>query len=129
MSYNDGWTTAPSGQPRSGGITGTEVDHYGWVASLSPLDIAVIQDKYGVNEEWATGNDTYVLKDVNAPGTFYDSIWDAGGTDTISYGGVRDANIDLRDAPPQYEYGGGGRASTANALHGGSPTATPATTE
>ena len=40
-------------------------------ASLSALDIAVIQDKYGVNEEWATGNNVYTLKDVNAPGTFY----------------------------------------------------------
>src|SRR3546814_392591 len=84
MSYNDGWTTSPYGQPRSGGITGTEVDHYGWVASLSPLDIAVIRDKYGVNEEWATGNDTYVLKDVTAPGTFYKSIWDAGRHATLS---------------------------------------------
>src|SRR3546814_19904957 len=80
MSYNDGWTTSPYGKPRSGAITGTEVDHYGWVASLSPPDIAVLQDKYGVNEEWATGNDTYVLKDVTAPGPFYESIWAPGGT-------------------------------------------------
>jgi len=79
MPYNDGWATSPYGQPRSGGITGTEVDHYGWVASLSPLDIAVIQDKYGVNEEWATGDDTYLIKDFNGPGSFYPSIWDAGG--------------------------------------------------
>ena len=44
------------------------------------FDIAAIQDKYGVNEDWATGNDTYVLsKDVNrAPGTYYHRrIWDA----------------------------------------------------
>ncbi len=53
-----------------GRITGTEVDHFGWVASLSPLDIAVIQDKYGVNEEWATGDNVYTLKDVNAAGTY-----------------------------------------------------------
>ena len=32
---------------------------YGWLGSLMALDIAVIQDKYGVNEDWATGNDTY----------------------------------------------------------------------
>ena len=32
------------------------------------FDIAAIQDKYGVNEDYATGNDIYVLKDVNAAG-------------------------------------------------------------
>ena len=37
------------------------------------LDIAVIQDKYGVNEDWATGNDTYVLKDVNEWGVYIDA--------------------------------------------------------
>ena len=119
MSYNDGWQTSPYGQPRSGGITGTQVDHYGWVGTLSPLDIAVIQDKYGVNEEWATGDDTYTLKDVNAQGTFYASIWDAGGTDQIVYDGARDANIDLRPATLEYEEGGGGWVSYAYGIHGG----------
>jgi serralysin len=119
MSYNDGWSTSPYGQPRSGGITGTEVDHFGWVASLSPLDIAVIQDKYGVNEDWATGDDTYLIKDFNGPGNFYSSIWDAGGTDAIVYNGAADASIDLRPATLQYEEGGGGRVSYAYGLHGG----------
>lgn len=119
MSYNDGWATSPYGQPRSGGITGTQVDHFGWVGTLSPLDIAVIQDKYGVNEDWATGDDVYTLKDVNAPGTFYASIWDAGGTDSIVYDGARDANIDLRPATLQYEPGGGGWVSYAYGIHGG----------
>ena len=119
MSYNDGWATSPYGQPRSGGITGTEVDHYGWVATLSPLDIAVIQDKYGVNEDWARGNDVYTLKDVNGPGTYYESIWDAGGIDQIVYAGARDAYIDLRAATLEYEEGGGGRVSYAYGVHGG----------
>lgn len=119
MSYNDGWATSPYGQPRSGGLTGTEVDHFGWVASLSPLDIAVIQDKYGVNEEWATGDDVYTLKDVNAAGTFYESIWDAGGTDSIVYGGARDTSINLNAATLQYEAGGGGIVSYAYGVHGG----------
>jgi len=35
MSYNDGWTTSPYGQPASGGLTGTEVDHFGWVGTLA----------------------------------------------------------------------------------------------
>ncbi len=129
MSYNDGWSTSPYGQPRSGGLTGTEVDHYGWVASLSPLDIAVIQDKYGVNEDWAIGNDTYVLSDVNAPGTFYESIWDAGGVDQIVYEGARDANIDLRPATLRYEEGGGGRVSYAWGVHGGYTIANAVTIE
>lgn len=119
MSYNDGWATSPYGQARSGGLTGTEVDHFGWVASLSPLDIAVIQDKYGVNEEWATGDDFYTLKDVNAPGTFYEAIWDAGGTDRIVYDGARDAHIDLNAATLQYEAGGGGNVSYAYGVFGG----------
>lgn len=119
MSYNDGWTTSPYGQPSAGGLTGTEADHFGWMGTLAPLDIAVIQDKYGVNEDWAKGDDTYVIKDVNAPGTFYSAIWDAGGTDEIKYSGAADANIDLRAASLQYEYGGGGWVSYATGVHGG----------
>ncbi len=129
MSYNDGWSTSPYGQPRSGGPTGTQVDHYGWVASLSPLDIAVIQDKYGVNEEYRTGNDVYQLKDVNAPGTYYESIWDAGGTDEIRYVGSRDSVIDLRAATLKYEEGGGGRVSYAYGIHGGFTIANAVTIE
>ena len=119
MSYNDGWATSPYGQARSGGITGLEVDHFGWVASLSPLDIAVIQDKYGVNEDWGGGDDVYVLSDVNAAGTFYQSIWDSAGTDAIVYSGARDASIDLRAATLRYEEGGGGRVSYAFGIYGG----------
>jgi Ca2+-binding RTX toxin-like protein len=119
MSYNDGWQTSGYGTPRSGGITGTEVDHFGWIGTLSPLDIAVIQDKYGVNEDWAADDDVYVIKDVNAVGTYYESIWDAGGIDEIRYEGARDATIDLRAATLQYEEGGGGRVSHAFGVHGG----------
>lgn len=121
MSYNDGWEEgigeggAPEGhgRPRSGGITGTEVDHFGWVGTLSALDIAVLQDKYGVNEEWATGDDVYVIGDVNQEGAFYSTIWDGGGDDEIRYDGDRDATIDLRAATLRYEEGGGGRMSFA----------------
>ena len=119
MSYNDGWQTSPYGQPRSGGLTGTEVDHFGWVGTLSPLDIAVIQDKYGVNEDTATGNDTYTLADASGPGVFHQAIWDAGGIDQILYTGAHDATIDLRAATLVYEEGGGGRVSFANGVFGG----------
>jgi Ca2+-binding RTX toxin-like protein len=119
MSYNDGWSTSPYGLPRSGGITGTQVDHFGWVGTLSPLDIAVIQDKYGVNATFAKGDDTYTLKDANGPGNFYASIWDTGGNDQIVYDGARNANIDLRAATLKYEEGGGGRVSYVHGIHAG----------
>jgi len=112
MSYEDGWQDSPYGNaPTSGG--------YGYLGGLMAFDIAAIQDKYGVNEDWATGDDLYVMKDVNAPGTYFTSIWDAGGNDSIVYYGTRDANIDLRPASLQYEWGGGGWVSYANGIFGG----------
>src|SRR5688572_909978 len=143
MSYNDGWEESPYG------LAETNNEGYGWLGSLMALDIAVIQDKYGVNEEWATGDDTYVLKDVNEWGvyidaatgqpaqhdasnaattrdgyyvgqsTFYSSIWDAGGTDKIEYIGTKNTTIDLRAATLQYEVGGGGFMSYAFGIYGG----------
>ena len=143
MSYNDGWEDSPYG------LAETNNEGYGWLGSLMALDIAAIQDKYGVNEEWATGNDTYVLKDVNQWGvyvdaetgqqaehgpddaattrdgyyqgqsTFYSSIWDAGGTDEIKYVGTKNTTIDLRPATLKYETGGGGFMSYAFGIHGG----------
>jgi serralysin len=112
MSYEDGWEKSPYGQAET-------TDGFGWLGSLMAFDIAAIQDKYGVNEDAATGNDTYVIKDVNAAGTYYSCIWDAGGTDGIVYGGSADANIDLRAATLEYEYGGGGWVSYATGIFGG----------
>ena len=141
MSYNDGWESSPYGSAE------TNNEGYGWLGSLMALDIAVIQDKYGVNEDWATGNDTYVLKDVNEWGVYidaatgqpavhdatnadttrdgyyvgestrYSSIWDAGGIDQIVYSGARNTNIDLRAATLQYETGGGGWMSYATGIY------------
>ena len=113
MSYEDGWPLSPYGNaPTSAG--------YGYQTGLSAFDIAVIQDKYGVNETTRTGNDVYVLPEANAAATFnpdgtlatkatgYSAIWDAGGTDEIRYDGARHATIDLRAATLKYEFGGGG---------------------
>jgi serralysin len=112
MSYEDGWQSSPYGNaPTNVG--------YGYLGGLMAFDIAAIQDKYGVNEEWATGNDVYEMKDVNAPGTYYSSIWDAGGTDEIRYSGTRDTTIDLRAATLEYEVGGGGNVSFAYGIFGG----------
>jgi len=111
MSYEDGWQTSPYGNSPD--------DGFGYLAGLMGFDIAAIQDKYGVNEEWATGDNSYVLKDVNASGTMYEAIWDAGGLDSISYAGAKDAVIDLRAASLKYEYGGGGWISYAHGIYGG----------
>jgi len=91
MSYEDGWQKSPYGQAES-------TDPFGWLGSLMAFDVAAIQDKYGVNEEFATGDDTYVIDDENVAGAYYSCIWDAGGTDEIIYMGARDATIDLRAA-------------------------------
>jgi serralysin len=112
MSYEDGWQSSPYGNaPTTGG--------YGYLGGLMAFDIAAIQDKYGVNEDTATGDDVYLIKDENAPGTYYTSIWDAGGTDEIKYVGTKDSNIDLREATLKYEYGGGGWVSYAYGIFGG----------
>ena len=111
MSYRSG---NPDG--RSGG---SDSDNYGYEGTLGALDIAVLQQKYGANTTFASGNDVYDLKDVNASGTMYSSIWDTGGTDVIRYTGARDAVIDLRAATLKYEEGGGGRISDVTGVFGG----------
>lgn len=112
MSYEDGWQSSPYGNAE------TDVG-YGYLGGLMAFDIAAIQDKYGVNESHATGDDVYTLKDVNAPGTYYSAIWDGGGTDRIAYAGSRDVTIDLRPATLRYETGGGGFMSYAFGIYGG----------
>ncbi len=122
MSYEDGWQSSPYGN------ADTDVG-YGYLGGLMAFDIAAIQDKYGVNEDYATGNNVYTLKDVNAAGTFYASIWDGGGTDSIVYNGARNATIDLRQATLKYEQGGGGYVSYAFGVYGGFTIANAVTIE
>ncbi|MBV2135149.1 M10 family metallopeptidase C-terminal domain-containing protein [Pseudomonas sp. MAP12] len=56
-------------------------------------DIAALQSLYGADTATATGNDTYTYGD--AP--FYETIWDAGGTDTLDLSLTTHQNvIDLR---------------------------------
>ena len=89
---------------------------YGYLGGLMAFDIAAIQDKYGVNEDWATGDDTYAMKDVNAAGTYFTLDLGRRRARPIGYYGARDAMIDLRPATLQYEVGGGGRVSTPRHL-------------
>ncbi|MEM6780847.1 MAG: M10 family metallopeptidase C-terminal domain-containing protein [Pseudomonadota bacterium] len=54
----------------------------GYAGSMMMHDIAYLQELYGVNTNFNTGNDTYNI----TAGTHF-TIWDAGGTDTLSGAG------------------------------------------
>ncbi|MGV6800551.1 MAG: M10 family metallopeptidase C-terminal domain-containing protein [bacterium] len=109
MSYNDG--LAISG--------GSDSNNYGWQGTPMALDIAAYQIKYGANNNTATGADTYSLANSNASGTYYSSIWDAGGTDEITYSGAKNANIFLDDATIDESPTGGGLLSFVEGVDGG----------
>ncbi len=72
MSYNDGWPDGPEGTSDS--------TAYGYQGTLWALDVAELQIKYGANTSYHTGNDTYAMPDVNAPGTMYACIWTRAAT-------------------------------------------------
>jgi len=114
MSYNDAWPLHPDGPSP---FTGAGIDN-GWSGSLSAFDIAVLQERYGASA-YATGNSVYQLKDVTAQGTYYETIWDTGGTDEIRYTGSRDAQIDLTAATLDYSPTGGGVVSFVDDIKGG----------
>ena len=71
---------------------------FGYPVTPMAFDIAAIQFLYGPNTTFHSGSDGYGLPDENAPGTNWQCIWDTGGTDTIVYGGNKNATIDLRPA-------------------------------
>jgi serralysin len=59
-----------------------------------PLDIQAAQYLYGPNNSYHSGDDTYVY---NAGRSYFETIWDSGGNDTIQYIAASDhAEIDLR---------------------------------
>ena len=115
MSYNDAWPLHPDGPSP---FTAAGVDN-GWSGTLSAFDIAVLQQRYGVINAFATGNDVYQLDDVQDLGTYYETIWDTGGTDVIAYSGNRDAQIDLTAATLDYSPTGGGVVSFVDDIKGG----------
>ena len=69
-------------------------DDVGNIIGPMAFDIAAIQELYGANTTYNSGNDTYLLTDTGA----WSSIWDTGGTDIIRYDGANDVRIDLRPA-------------------------------
>jgi serralysin len=115
MSYNDAWQLHPDGPSP---FTAAGIDN-GWSGTLSALDIATLQQRYGIINAYATGNDVYTLDDVQDVGTYYESIWDTGGTDEIRYVGNRHAQIDLTAATIDYSATGGGVISFVDDIKGG----------
>ena len=111
MSYNDGWELNPDGLPAD--------EIFGYQGTMMAFDIAVLQEKYGVNADFHGGGDVYTLVDQNASGTFYSCLWDTGGADEIKYDGNADATIDLRAAHLGYAVGSGGYISYVSGILGG----------
>ncbi|MBL6079328.1 M10 family metallopeptidase C-terminal domain-containing protein [Belnapia sp. T18] len=80
-------------------VTGTAEDYSYVSMPLYPSgpmldDIAAVQALYGANMAHAAGNDTYAWA---ANARFFQTIWDAGGADTIDTSDqVLDSVIDLR---------------------------------
>lgn len=59
------------------------------------LDIAAIQHMYGANYAYNAGDTTYSFND-NLGQHYFQTIWDGGGNNTISYSGNTSSVIDLR---------------------------------
>src|SRR5262245_23699841 len=112
MSYNRGWDAVLD--PEGHGLTS-----YGYNAGPSAFDIAAVQSLYGANTSTQTGNNVYVLPDVNASGTYWTCIWDCGGNDALVYNGNRSTNISLVAATLDNSPTGGGVLSFANSIQGG----------
>ena len=111
MSYNDGWVKYPGGA--------NTANEYGWQGTMMGFDVAMLQELYGANMGFATGDNTYEIADANVSGTYFACIWDAGGQDTMAYSGVRNVTIDLRAAHLGYAEGSGGYISFAKGIYGG----------
>jgi serralysin len=94
MSYSDATGDL---YPNAGWVDG----RYDWLTyQVLPdtpmlLDIAAVQHLYGPNRSYRQGDDTWGF-DPTVP--FFSTIWDAGGSDTLSAAGfTRPCTIDLRD--------------------------------
>jgi Ca2+-binding RTX toxin-like protein len=113
MSYNDGWQTHPDGTLEFSKQTLAS----GWSGTLSAFDIAELQERYGEHAHNG-GNNVYEIVPQQKE-AYYQTIWDTGGTDTISYTGGRNAHIDLLAATLDYSPTGGGVVSFVSGTFGG----------
>ena len=113
MSYNDGWPSAY----QVGATTGYR---YGYDRTPMAIDVAALQGKYGINPNINSGDTTYALDTVVGQGS-YRSIWDTGGTDTITAdAATAGATINLNAASMYYSgTASGGAVSYVNGVNGG----------
>ena len=111
MSHVTGWPAGPNGVAAS--------TQYGTARTPMAFDIAALQAKYGANMSYHTGVNTYNLPGNDGVTTGYACIWDAGGTNTISYLGSKDAVINLNAASLANTPDGGGAVSYVKGVHGG----------
>ncbi len=124
MGYNPGWPLDPANDPYGvpwyidGEGTWLEIDE-AYNGSLSALDIALLQIKYGARTNTNPGDNVYVLPAVNAGDAFFQTIWDTGGTDTIAHEGTQSALIDLTAATIDFSLTGAGVISHADGVYGG----------
>ena len=58
------------------------------------LDILAIQHLYGANYSWQSGDNAYSF---NGAAQYFETIWDGGGNDTITYSSEIGGIIDLRE--------------------------------
>jgi len=92
MGYNFGW-------PQQ--VPGHRAEAWGLQSGPMALDIAAIQAIYGANTNYAAGDSVYYLPRTEGVGTYWSTIWDTGGVDTISNAGSSgDSTINLREVSP-----------------------------
>lgn len=60
MSYIDGWATNPDGA-----LNPAITSDYGYQGTPMAVDVALLQDKYGANMDYNTGDSVYLLPDSN----------------------------------------------------------------
>jgi Ca2+-binding RTX toxin-like protein len=64
-----------------------------------PYDILAAQTLYGANPNTNAGDTVYTFKQT---GTYFQTIYDAGGSNTFAYSGGKDVRIDLHDGAGSY---------------------------
>ncbi|HQV88809.1 MAG TPA: M10 family metallopeptidase [Nitrosomonas sp.] len=73
-----------------GGEVGNEFSFHPTTPMI--LDIAAVQFLYGANRQYHDSDDTYTYDDSTR---YHETLWDAGGSDTLHYSGTIPARIDL----------------------------------
>ncbi|MEL7496759.1 MAG: M10 family metallopeptidase [Planctomycetota bacterium] len=69
----------------------------GFPATFQPYDVVELQQLYGANLNHATGDDLYAIGNYFNRLAFVETIWDAGGNDTLSAeGSPVNSVVDLR---------------------------------